>query len=148
MPKQTLAEDWLERLISRAQRPFAAAVVISAVTTVIVILAGLAMTIVDKDSFPTAGSGLWWAVQTVTTVGYGDVVPASTAGKLLASLVMLLGIAFISIVTALITTSFINRSRNAARRADTISGAALSEDDLRQINESLDRIDALLAARN
>ena len=141
-------ERWLERLIGRAQRPFAAAFVIAAVTTVIVILAGLAMTIVDKDSFPTAGSGLWWAVQTVTTVGYGDAVPASTAGKLLASLVMLVGIGFITIVTALITTSFINRSRRAARKADTISGAALSEHDLRQINESLDRIDALLAERN
>ena len=61
---------------------------------------------------------------------------------------MLVGIGFITIVTALITTSFINRSRRAARNADTISGAALSEDDLRQINESLDRIDALLAERN
>ena len=53
------------------------------------------MTVVDRNSFPTVGAGLWWAAQTVTTVGYGDHVPESVAGQLVAVLVMLFGIGFL-----------------------------------------------------
>ena len=75
------------------------------------LLAGWLMTFSDHESFPTLGSGLWWAVQTVTTVGYGDHVPASTAGKGIAALVMLLGIGFLTVITASITGAFVARSR-------------------------------------
>ena len=62
-------------------------------TTAITVGAGLLMTLVDGENFPSIGSGLWWAVQTVTTVGYGDNVPTNLAGRLVAVLVMLLGVA-------------------------------------------------------
>src|SRR5262245_455874 len=61
---------------------------------------GLLMRFVDKENFPNIGSGLWWAVQTVTTVGYGDKVPNTTAGQLLATLVMVVAVGFISVLTA------------------------------------------------
>jgi hypothetical protein len=41
----------------------------------------------DRKNFPNIGEGLWWAIQTVTTVGYGDVVPTDRLGRLAASLV-------------------------------------------------------------
>ena len=69
------------------------------------------MTIVDHTGFPTLGSGMWWAVQTVTTVGYGDHVPETDAGQILAAAVMLLGIGFITVITASITGAFVARSR-------------------------------------
>ena len=54
---------------------------------------------------------MWWAVQTVTTVGYGDHVPETDAGQILAAAVMLLGIGFITVITASITGAFVARSR-------------------------------------
>ena len=69
------------------------------------------MTLIDREQFPSIGSGLWWAAQTVTTVGYGDNVPVSFAGRLLAVAVMLLGIGFLTVITAAITSTFVARSR-------------------------------------
>ena len=54
---------------------------------------------------------MWWAVQTVTTVGYGDHVPETALGQILAAVVMLLGIGFVTVITASITGAFVARSR-------------------------------------
>ena len=103
------------------------------------VAAGLLMTVVDRDNFPTLGSGLWWAVQTVTTVGYGDDVPTNVSGQLLAALVMLLGIGFLTVITAAITSTFVSRSRQTPSAADTRTA-----EELRQMNERLERIEAAL----
>ena len=100
------------------------------------------MTVVDGDNFPSLGSGLWWAVQTVTTVGYGDNVPTTVSGQLLAALVMLLGIGFLTVITAAITSTFVSRSRQTPPDADTPT--AEGERELREINERLERIEAAL----
>ena len=60
---------------------------------------------------------MWWALQTVTTVGYGDIVPAQTAGRAVASLLLLGGLAFISVVTASITTGFVARRERQMQEA-------------------------------
>src|SRR6478752_4649019 len=44
------------------------------------------ITLLDRQEFPSLGTGLWWALQTVTTVGYGDVTPATTAGRLVGAI--------------------------------------------------------------
>ena len=98
-------------MIARAQTPRRAALVIATVTTTITIAAGVLMTVVDSKGFPSIGLGLWWAVQTVTTVGYGDVVPTTVAGQIIAAIVMLLGIGFVTVITASITGAFVARSR-------------------------------------
>jgi len=115
--------------------------VIAVVTTSITVLSGLLMTAVDHGGFPTLGSGLWWAVQTVTTVGYGDHVPATVGGQLLAALVMLLGIGFITVITAAITSSFISRSR--LEQPLTTDGMSVAEH-LNRIDQQLERIEAAL----
>jgi voltage-gated potassium channel len=103
------------------------------------------MTVADHENFPSIGSGLWWAVQTVTTVGYGDHVPATDAGRIVAALVMLAGIGFLTVITAAITSSFVSRSRiEQDRRSEPSDRAA---DELQQINGRLERIEAALSGR-
>lgn len=117
---------------------------IASVTTLITLLAGLLMTVVDHESFPSLGGGLWWAVQTVTTVGYGDHVPQNLGGQILASLVMLLGIGFITVITAAITSSFVARSRlEQPLGADGVSAS----EHFRKIDEQLEQIKAALTER-
>jgi voltage-gated potassium channel len=124
----------------------ATAVIVTA-TFVVVVLSGVLMTVLDHKEFSSIGLGLWWAVQTVTTVGYGDVTPKDVAGRAVGTFVMLEGIAFLAIVTAVITTSFITRAQaehEAARRADQLSDRELME---QRFDELERKIDALAAQR-
>ena len=57
------------------------------------------------SQFQTVGSGVYWAIVTMTTVGYGDVVPQTELGRLLASVVMLLGFGIIAVPTGILTIS-------------------------------------------
>jgi len=74
----------------------------------------------------------------VTTDGYGDDVPTSVVGQLLAALVMLLGIGFLTVITAAITSTFVSRSRG------TSDEDIPTAEQLREINERLERIEAAL----
>lgn len=69
------------------------------------------MRVVDPAEFGSVWIGLWWAVQTVTTVGYGDIVPHQTSGRLIAAVLMLSGIGFLTVVTAVITAAFLETVR-------------------------------------
>ena len=139
MADSTRLERRLDTVLARATTPRAAGVLIATVATSITVVAGLLMRVVDHDNFPSVGAGLWWAVQTVTTVGYGDYVPTSVAGRLLAALVMLLGIGFLTVITAAITSAFVSRSGRASSDADTPTA-----EQLRLMNERLERIEAAL----
>ena len=103
------------------------------------------MTVLDREAFPSIGSGLWWGVQTVTTVGYGDNVPETTAGRLVAALVMLFGIGFITVITASITGSFVARQN---RQQTPAGDDAPSAEQLQRIDERLARIEAALKERS
>jgi voltage-gated potassium channel Kch len=139
MTEETRLERRLERAVARAVTPRGAAIVIATATIAITVVTGIAMTIVDREHYPTIGSGLWWAVQTSTTVGYGDNVPTTVAGRLVAAFVMLVGIGFLTVITAAITSTFVSRSR--LEPADTDAETSVAEQ-LRQINARLERIEA------
>jgi voltage-gated potassium channel len=141
---ETRVERRLEDALARAKTVRGAAVVIAAASTSITVGAGCLMTVADHDNFPTVGSGLWWAVQTVTTVGYGDHVPTTDAGRLVAAFVMLAGIGFLTVITAAITSSFVSRSRLESPPSDAADPAAT---ELREIKGQLERIEAELSSR-
>jgi voltage-gated potassium channel len=120
-------------------------VVIATVSTTMTIGAGTLMTLIDHEQFPSIGSGLWWAAQTVTTVGYGDNVPVSFAGRLLAVAVMLLGIGFLTVITAAITSTFVSRSRLEVAPSGADLAAA---EQLRQIEKRLEQIEAAMTRQS
>jgi voltage-gated potassium channel len=90
----------------------------------------------DERTIKTLGDGLWWALVTVTTVGYGDVYPRSVAGRGLAVLLTITGIALIGTITAAISSYFVNIVRTAQT-------ATITDDDAEDRAELLDRVRAL-----
>lgn len=63
----------------------------------------------QPEAFRNVGDGLWWAIVAFTTVGYGDIYPITPLGKILSSMISLIGIAMIAIPTGIISSSFMNR---------------------------------------
>ena len=116
-PHETRLERQLETAVHRAVTPRGAAVVIASASIAITVASALLMTIADRENYPSFGSGLWWAIQTTTTVGYGDNVPTTFAGRSIAAVVMMFGIGFLTVITAAITSTFVARSRLEQKRA-------------------------------
>ncbi len=116
-----------------------AAAIIAVFTVVMTVAGGVLERFVDHQEYPTIGKGLWFALQTVTTVGYGDVTPEQSSGRFIAAVVMLSGIGFLAVVTASVTASLIEGSR----RRFTAQAEA---DDTRQFDELTDRLARIEAA--
>jgi voltage-gated potassium channel len=115
--------------------PVRAGWAIAVATLAVTIVSGVIMRFVDHADFDSVGLGLWWAVQTVTTVGYGDVVPTHVGGRIMAAFLMLVGIGLLSVVTAVITAAFLETVR---RR--------LGDPGHAEVLEKLDELNARLAA--
>jgi voltage-gated potassium channel len=73
---------------------------------------------VQPDKFPNIFASLWWAVATLTTVGYGDIYPITTLGKIISGVVAVLGLGLIALPTGIISAGFIekiNQSKNETK---------------------------------
>jgi voltage-gated potassium channel len=99
-------ERWYERLSL-----WRAVGTVVSVALALVLIAGLLARLVEPDTFTSIGLAYWWAVVTVTTVGYGDVVPHSPAGRAVGSMLMLTGLAFIPTVTSVTVSALISKRR-------------------------------------
>jgi len=127
----------------------AASVIVTA-TTVVVVGGGVLIRVLDHREYTNVWIGMWWALQTVTTVGYGDVTPKHVAGRLVAVFVMLQGIAFLAIITAAITSSFIARAqgeREVAERAEEATEEARLKARFDDLDARLDRMESLIRDR-
>lgn len=66
----------------------------------------------QPDKFENIGESLWWSVATLTTVGYGDIYPITGLGKILSSVIALIGIGFVALPTGIISSAFIGKMQN------------------------------------
>jgi voltage-gated potassium channel Kch len=116
-------------------------------TATVVVIGGVLMRVFDHDEYSNVWVGMWWAIQTVTTVGYGDVTPEHLSGRLIAVVVMLQGIAFLAIITAAITSTFVARATKEHESADEsaeMTELEKIEGRFDELNERFDRLEAAL----
>jgi voltage-gated potassium channel len=104
---------------------------IVAVATVLALIAAVLVRMIDPaiGTFPEA---LWWAVSTVSTVGYGDVVPESGAGRIVATVLMLTGLGLLPLITSVVVSILVSQRSREAR-----------EEELRDLHQILERLDAI-----
>lgn len=97
----------------------------------------------NLTSYPRA---LWWSVETATTVGYGDFYPVTPWGRIIGTVVMVVGITTYGMVTAALATWFVGREQ---RRGHRLAHGAheLCEESARALHERFDRMERLLAGR-
>jgi voltage-gated potassium channel len=103
------------------------------------------MRVADEHNFPSIGLAFWWALQTITTVGYGDVVPTTTSGRIVGSVEMMLGVSLISLLTATVTSTVIQRGEQAGKEEDRAQLERTAQTILAaiaQIDERLGRLEA------
>jgi voltage-gated potassium channel len=109
-------------------------------TIAAVVLGGILMRLLDAEEYPTLGRAVWFTLQTVTTVGYGDVTPTRVVGRVIGGAVMLTGIGFITVVTAAVTSVFVEASRQRASKAADSHNA-----DVPTVNARLEQMEQMLA---
>src|SRR3954452_1445804 len=137
--REDRVQAWVDRKISRkGMRPRYAAYLVIGTWMIAIVVFGIFQRIADPHTYPTIWLAWWWAIQTVTTVGYGDVVPQQTAGKFVAAVLMIGGLAFLSILTATITSSFVARRQDRARAQG--DDAVMQE--LKRLSEHVESLDA------
>ena len=95
---------------------------VTAVTVILVITVAGVVLILERGNsaavISTYPEALWWALSTVTTVGYGDLYPVTNAGRVAALLLMLAGIALVGIITAAVAAWFVRSVVKAAEPAE------------------------------
>ncbi len=143
-------EKQFARFLSKPPTVRAAARIIVVATASVVVLGGILMRLLDHQEYDNVWVGMWWAIQTVTTVGYGDVTPSALSGRIIASFVMLEGIAFLAIVTAAITSTFVARATKQlqAGRDDELTELRRVEARFDELDRRLDRLEAALRQRS
>src|SRR5947208_11035349 len=116
-------------------------------TTGLGVLSGFVVTLVDKKDFPTFGTGVWWAIVTLGTVGYGDVVPHTAWGRVIGSAVIIIGVTFLSFLIATVTSYFVaaeEAEAAGATGAERTAQLAEAMESLRRIEQRLATIEAKL----
>jgi len=139
---QVFSERRIERMYKAVQTgriiPYMAFVLIS-----ITLLAALVVRLFARGEFTSYGESVWWAAQTVTTVGYGDIIPHTAFSKVVAVIVMIFGVATVSLTTAVITSVVISSMHRQHPAVDPY-GEALQ--DIVKRLEVLERIEKRLIA--
>jgi voltage-gated potassium channel len=106
------------------------------------VLSGFLVTVVDRKDFPDLGTGIWWAVVTLATVGYGDVVPHTAWGRVVGGCVIVVGVTFLSFLIAIVTSYFVS----AAEKGRSARAAGAPETELAAVHQALGEISKRLTA--
>ncbi len=109
---------------------------------VLALVCAIVVRIVDEHDFPSLGLALWWSLQTVTTVGYGDVVPTTRVGRFVGGVELVLGVSFVAFLTAGVTSTVVERSRARNEERNQVR----REGDVKTIMDALAETKTAIAA--
>lgn len=138
------SRSWFaKRLLSAPLTARRAAAIISLFTLALTLIAATGAFLLDRGDFTSMGISTWWALQTVTTVGYGDFVPNNTEGRVIGAVVMLGGISFSAVVTASVAAALVEAAR---RRAGAEPEKHPLAPQLKEIAARLERLEATVGA--
>ena len=95
---------------------------------------------VQPEHFGSIPDAMWWTVVTLTTVGYGDIVPMTVVGKLVATLTALMGVCVVALLTGIVATGFTNqvsmrRNQLEAEITSALSDGVISKDERKKIED-------------
>jgi voltage-gated potassium channel len=142
-PRPNLIERRMSKFLREPPSVRIAASVIVTATALVVIGGGILIRVLDHKEYSNVWVGMWWALQTVTTVGYGDVTPKETIGRLVGAFVMLEGIAFLAILTAAITSTFVARAEREQQQRSRTDEALQARFD--ELDGRFDRLESMLS---
>ena len=95
---------------------------------------------VTEPQIKTFGDGIWWALVTVTTVGYGDITPLTTAGRIVAAGLMFIGLGLIATVTAIVSAKFIANYVDHHTNDDVLEKLEELESEIEKLEELEDGV--------
>lgn len=146
LPLKRRIDDRIDAFLADPASPRKAMQVMILLTVGTVLAGAVVIWLSDlEQDFPDFATALWFTLQTVTTVGYGDVTPETSLGRSIAGVVMVVAIAFMAIVTALVTSTFVDAAQARRRRADTAAQEDASHRVHGRLDEILERLEAIEA---
>jgi voltage-gated potassium channel len=133
---------WNNFIVHPASVRRAIRVIIAAYVTAM-LLGGLVIWLVDPRDYPDIWLAFWYVLQTITTVGYGDATPTDPIGRAVGAVIMLVSIATLSILTAFITSAFVE-ARQAERRVRSDADEAANRERLEaRLNDLVERLERI-----
>jgi voltage-gated potassium channel len=147
--------SFIDRRVRKIANARSVTVGLAATFLGLALVGAIAIRIADPHDFPTLGLAVWWALQTVTTVGYGDIVPTTGLGRVVGGIELVLSVSFIAFLTAGVTSTVIQRGQSRAQESEGAQRArdmqtildALTEtrNAIADLDKRLERIDSRFA---
>jgi voltage-gated potassium channel len=145
-PRRSIIQERAARAVaSRRVFPY-----LAGSTIALAIITGAVVRVVDRKDFHSFGEGVWWAIVTLATVGYGDIVPTTPWGRVIGSIVIVFGVTFLAFLTATVTSLFVSSEQEeaAAKEREFMSrGEEEILTLLRSLDERVRRIESRLDQR-
>jgi voltage-gated potassium channel len=132
------------RFIERGVRSGRIIPYLAGITIAVALAMALVLRVFDREDFPTYGTAVWFSVVTITTIGYGDVVPTTVVGRTLAGALTVFAVTFIAFVTAVVTSALITSQQR--RLAEDLAPSEGARPETGGSAEALARIELRLDA--